>query len=95
MAIVITEAEKLAEIAKEGGINVPENINDFDLDAHIPFVIFMTVQRGEEMPYESAALENAKMIAAIPAEEITTVTIEGLIDRGFKFGPPTIALVNP
>lgn len=94
MAIVITEAEKLAEIAKEGGINVPENINDFDLDQHIPFVIFMTVQRGEELPYESAALENAKMIAGIPEEEITTVTIEGLIDRGFKFGPPTIATIN-
>lgn len=95
MALVITDPQELAKIAKEAGIDVPENINDFDLDQHIPFVIFMTVQRGEEMPYESAALENAKMIAAIPAEEITTVTIEGLIDRGFKFGPPTIALVNP
>lgn len=95
MALVITDPQELAKIAKEAGINVPEDINDFDLDAHVAFVIFMTVQRGEEMPYESAALENAKMIAAIPADEITTVTIEGLIDRGFKFGAPTIALVNP
>lgn len=94
MALVITDAEQLASIAKQAGITVPENINDFDLDQHIPFVIFMTAQRGEEMPYESAALENAKMIAGIPEEEITTVTIEGLIDRGFKFGPPTIATIN-
>lgn len=92
---VISKPEALAKIAKEAGIKVPEDINDFELTAdYIHFVIFMTVQKGEEMPYPSAALENAKMIAAIPDEEITTVSIENLIDRGFKFGPPTIALVN-
>lgn len=94
MALVITDPQELAKIAKEAGIVVPEDINDFDLEGHVHFVVFMTVQRGEELPYEQAALDNAKLIAAISDEDINTITIEGIIDLGFKFGPPTIALIN-
>lgn len=90
--MIITDPQQLAGIAKEAGIAVPEDINDFELTDHIHFVVFMTTQRGEEMPYPTAALENAKLIGSLTDEEVKTITIEDLIDLGFKFGAPTIAL---
>ncbi|MNH47349.1 hypothetical protein D3C79_1105370 [compost metagenome] len=53
----------------------------------------MTTQRGEAMPYPTAALENAKLIASLDDETIKIVSIEDLIDLGFKFGAPTIATI--
>lgn len=90
---MITDPKQLADIAKEAGIKVPEDINDFELHDHLHFVIFMTTQRGEAMPYPTAALENAKLIASLDDETIKIVSIEDLIDLGFKFGAPTIATI--
>lgn len=90
---MITDSKQLADIAKEAGIKVPEDINDFELHDHLHFVIFMTTQRGEAMPYPTAALENAKLIGSLDDETIKIVSIEDLIDLGFKFGAPTIATI--
>ena len=91
--MIITDPQKLADLAKEGGISVPADINDFELNDYLHFVIFMTTQRGEELPYPTAALENAKLIGSLDDETIKIVSIEDLIDLGFKFGAPTIALI--
>lgn len=90
--MIITDPQKLADLAKEGGISVPADINDFFLGDHIHFVVFMTTHRGEEMPYPTAPVENAKLIASLTDEQVKSITIEDLIDLGFKFGAPTIAL---
>lgn len=91
---MITDPQELSTIAKAAGIKVPDNFNDFELQEFPHFVIFVTAQRGEQLPYPSAAAENAKMIAGLADDKILTVSIEDLIDMGFKFGPPTIVGIN-
>ena len=71
----------LVSAAEQAGMKVPDNPDDFNREDYKHFFVFCNAQLCRPMsPGEH--WDNAKVIAEIPEEEITTVTLEDLIDRG-------------
>ena len=77
----------LVGAAEEAGIPCPPNPDD-DYNPMIwkHFHLFCCAQLGNPMPYPGVHFENAKVIADIPAEDIETVTVQDLLDKGFQVG---------
>lgn len=74
----------LLEAAEKAGIKVPPgNVDkDFDADEYPHFAVFCNAQLCRRMqPGEH--WENAVVIAAIPDAEIKTISMKGLMARGF------------
>lgn len=65
--------------AKEAGMKVPENADNFDPKEFPHFKVFCNVQLGRRMPSPTSHWENAKIIASIPQEKIFTITIGELL----------------
>jgi hypothetical protein len=72
--------------AEKAGIKVPPNPDEFERDEFMHFFVFSTVQIGASLPYPSAPLDNAKLIAKISDEEIGQITYQELLDRGLAVG---------
>jgi hypothetical protein len=49
------------------------------------FTVFCNVQLARPCVYPGEHFENAKVIAVIPDDEITTITLEGLIGKGLVY----------
>lgn len=80
----------LGSAAEKAGINVPnfENLEDdwhFDPEEFPHFHVFCIAQLGRPMVSMGEHWENAKVIAAIPDDEIRSVSLEYLLDRGLSW----------
>lgn len=79
--------ELLASAAEEAGIKVPpENSlheNHWDYNEYPHFTVFCNAQLGHRMR-PGAQWENARIIAAIPDNEIKEITFHQLEELGFE-----------
>lgn len=77
--------------AKQAGIPVPDDLDNFESDNFVQWVVFRNVQIGESMPYPSAAWDNAKVVAQFTPEQLkTTVTYKTLLDAGLAVGNSSV-----
>jgi len=78
--------------AKDAGMEVPaEELLDamddepsWSPEDYPHFHVFCNAQLGRSMHNMGQHWDNAKIIAAIPVEELKTVTFEGLIAKGLE-----------
>lgn len=79
----------LVNPAKQAGIAVPPDPDNYEPEEFKHFHFFCTAQLGQSMPTPSAHWENAVIIAAIPEAEIKTIIWSQLISLGFAVGMST------
>jgi hypothetical protein len=73
----------LVPAAKEAGIKVPIDVENYNAAEYMHWHVYCTAQLGESHPYAGCHWENAKVIANIPDDEIEKVTVMDLIEKGF------------
>jgi hypothetical protein len=74
----------LIEAAKQAGMKIPPDADDFDANEYPHFQVFCLTQLGRYMrPGEHWT--NAEVIARIPANKIKTTTMGNLIDQGLAW----------
>ena len=83
---MIAIASALVQAAEDAGIKVPENLEDFDSDAYPHWHVFMAVQLGAPQPFPGCHFDNAKVIAALGKDEAMSITMKGLLAKGFLKG---------
>ncbi|KKL18081.1 hypothetical protein LCGC14_2479110 [marine sediment metagenome] len=83
---MIAFPEILATAAKEAGISVPDDLENYKSEDFPHWDVYVTVQLGAPMPSPTAHWENAKVIAGIPADDIMKVTYEHLQELGLAVG---------
>lgn len=76
----------LVEAAKEAGMKVPENLEDYGKDKYPHWFVYTEMQLGASMPYAGVHWDNAKVVAELSDKEIKTITPEELKGRGFLIG---------
>ena len=76
----------LAEPARQAGILVPPDPENFDDEQYTRFAIFCIAQLGQPMPNAAAHWDNAYVVAKIPEEQLKTITFERLLGMGFQVG---------
>ena len=74
--------------AKEAGMKVPPNAEDFKHADFPHFAVYVGIQLGRQLPYPTAHWDNAKMIAAVPEDKIFDVTFDQLVADGLAVGYP-------
>lgn len=74
----------LENAAKEAGMTVPPDAEDFNGDEFPHFRVFCEAQLARPMLSPGEHWENAKIIANISNEKIKTVTIDDLRNLGFQ-----------
>lgn len=75
----------LTSAAEQAGMKFPSDPDDFSPEEFPHFQVFCSVQLGRRMNHLSEHWDNAKVIAAIPDEEIKKVSLDDLIDRGLSW----------
>ena len=73
----------IAEAAKRAGMQLPEDIEEFDANQFPHWRVYCNVQLGCAVTWGNH-WENAKIIAAIPEAELKTLTYWQLEERGFS-----------
>lgn len=78
----------LVSAASAAGIKVPSNPDEFDSDTnrneHPHFFVFCIAQLGRPILHGMPShWSNAKIIAAIPNEQIMKVSLQNLFELGF------------
>ena len=73
----------ITQAAADAGIAVPADPDHFETEEFPRFYLFCCAQLGRPMQDPGAHWANAKVIAAIPEDEIKTVTFEALIEKGW------------
>jgi len=81
--------EMLYNAAEEAGMKTPTK-EGWDKEEYPHFHVFCFMQLGESMPYSGCHWDNAKVIADLTDEEIKTITVDGLLDRGFAVGDSSL-----
>jgi hypothetical protein len=88
---MICHPSNLVPAAKRAGMKtpyLPDNYEELKND-YIHFYIFCKLQLDRPLDWDEAKWEesehNAKIIASIPTEEITQLTLGDLILKGFKY----------
>jgi hypothetical protein len=86
--LVIAFPNILASYAKDVGMSVPDDPEKFleNREEHPHFAVYCLLQLGTSMPNAMSARINAEVIAAIPVEEVTTMTLADFEARGFEHG---------
>ena len=74
----------LAGPAEEAGINLPEDLENYDVNNYLHWHVFSTLQLGRPMPSADAHWENAKVIAKIQGDKIRVVTERDVEKLGFR-----------
>ena len=72
----------LVNPALDAGINVPEDLEDYDPERFPHWYVFNMVQLGAPMPDANSHFANAKVIASVTDEDITKVTHHDLENMG-------------
>lgn len=83
---MIAVSEILAECAREAGIKVPENLDEYDPNDFPHWHVYHSVQFGQPMPHWSAHRDNAKVVADVPESMIRIIKLSALIERGLAVG---------
>lgn len=78
---MIAFAGMLLEPARQAGMKVPEDADDFVYEAYPHFQVYLNIQLGSSLPYPSAHWDNAKVIAAIPEDKIRSITWDELKEK--------------
>lgn len=76
--------------AKDAGMKVPDDAENFNKEEYPHFYVFLQVQLGAPMPFPSAHFENAKVIAQLSDDEILNITYAELLEKGFAEGNSSI-----
>ena len=76
--------EMLVPCAKEASIKVPADVDNYEPAEYPHWYVFCEMQLCRPMKSHSEHWTNAKVIASIPPERITQVTVEDLIEAGFS-----------
>lgn len=71
--------------AEQAGMKTPTD-EEYDPNEFPHFHVFCSMQLGAPMPNPSSHWENAKVIAAIPSDQIKTVTPKDILALGFQIG---------
>lgn len=79
---MIAFATMLAQPAEQAGIKLPPDTENFDPFEYPHWTVYRKWQIGRAMPWPGIHFENAKIIAAVPDDVITTITQEELHERG-------------
>ena len=72
----------LVNPAKDAGIKVPDDLDNYNHDEYVHWTVFCNVQLGRRMPSPNSHWRNAEIIAAIPDDKIQLITMSELIDLG-------------
>lgn len=75
----------IVQHARKAGMTVPDNPNDFDPAEFPHFHVFCNVQLGRPLVYWDEPWGNARIVAAIPADQLRTTTLEDLLAKGLSF----------
>ena len=83
---MIAFAGMLIGPAKEAGMKIPIDADNFNPKKYPHFDIFCKVQLGAPMPWATAHWENARLIASLSDKEIKTITYPQLMEKGLAIG---------
>ncbi len=79
--------DMLANCAKEAGMKVPADPDEFEKEEYPHFFVFLAMQLGASLPYAAAHWDNAKIIAEIPEERLRELNGKQIVDEyGFAIG---------
>lgn len=74
----------LVDASREAGIDVPEDLENFDSEKFMRFQVFCNAQLGRPMPSPGCHYENAKVIARLDEAELEQITMPALERLGFQ-----------
>lgn len=77
-------AAMLVSYAKAGGIKVPSDPENYDKNKFPHWHVYVCMQLGASIPYSSALVENARIIANLSNKKINKVTYQDLKSLGFN-----------
>jgi hypothetical protein len=83
---MIAFAGMLLSPAKEAGMKIPDDADDFDPAEFPHFDVYLKVQLGAAMPSMSSHWNNAKLIAGLSDEKIKTITYAEILEEGLEVG---------
>lgn len=70
--------------AQQAGILTPPDPENYEPNEFKHWHLFRMVQLGQSMPSPDSHWENAKIIAALPEDDVTTITWEVLKIKGIQ-----------
>ena len=85
---MLTFPQLLVPAAKNAGVKVPEDLDNYDAREYPHWHVYCFVQLGAPMPFPTAHWDNAKVIASIGIDNIRLVTYEQLLEAGLAIGQP-------
>lgn len=76
----------IAKAAEDAGMKVPADPDgDWSADEFPHFHVFCNVQLARPVVHHGEHWGNAKIVAAIPEDQLRTTTLEDLLRRGLSF----------
>jgi hypothetical protein len=83
---MIALPQMLTKAAKDAGIAVPPDPDNFNEKKFPYFNLFCCAQLGQPQPRMGCHFENAHVIAKLPKSKLKTITFKQLQKRGFQIG---------
>lgn len=77
------DISSLVKAAKAAGMKVPPNALNFNVNEYLHFDVFLTMQLNKPEVHPNSCIENAKIIARIPIDRITTIKAEKIWSMGW------------
>lgn len=73
----------LIDAAKNAGIEIPSDLDNYNRDQFPHWYIFCISQLGRPCPFPGCHYDNAKIISSISKDEIQKVSLSDLEEKGF------------
>ncbi len=83
---MIAFPEMLVPAAKKNNIEIPTDLEKYDVNKFKRWHIFTLIQLGSPMPKSTSHFTNARIISELPEEELETVTYNQLKAMGLEVG---------
>lgn len=83
---MIPQPYLLVPAAVKAGIEVPNDIHNFEPEEYPHFAVFVNAQTNKLLPHAEAHFDNAKLVAQIPREVVLQMSLKDLVNRGFQIG---------
>lgn len=81
---MIAFPEMLVGPAKEAGMKVPDDLENYKNEDFKHWTVFCNVQLGKSMSSPTEHWDHAKIIAKIPESKIGTITYKDLRKKGIE-----------
>lgn len=78
--------DMIVPAAKEAGIKVPSDLENFEPKQFPHWTVFSRMQLGQPMPYPTVDWDNARVVAKLNKEKVKKITPKQLIEAGFLIG---------